>query len=124
MFLMVGLSALGGTTHLHPAAQKAFSQRRAPRSAITIGSKKIFQCIIRGGDEIIISRGIRQQTASHRHRCRRKQIVTSNAGRSPVTDSYDSFDSLNENKPPVDVEPKFSLPKKARFYKRIPFLSW
>jgi len=114
---MVGLSAMGGTTHLHPAAQKAFLQRLAPRSAITIGSKKVFQSSIRGRDQINISRGRKQPEASRRHRCRRQQIVTSSAERSPVTDSYDSFDTLREIEAPVDVETKFSLRKKARFYK-------
>jgi hypothetical protein len=117
MFSILGLSALGGTNLHAAAAQKAFVKRLAPRSANTRASKEVIRSKPGGRDHVTFSKSIRQPAAatSPLHRCRQQQIVISNAGRSPVTDSYDSFDSLSYIEAPVDVETKLSLPQKARF---------
>lgn len=108
------ISALGGTKQL-PAAQGAFLQRLAPRSAFRIGSKEVIQCNLGGRHQITFSRIIKQPAAaSYRQHWRRQQIVTSNAGRSPVTDSYDSFDSLSHIEAPIDAETKLSVPQKIQ----------
>jgi hypothetical protein len=108
----------GGGVPLHSAsAKKAFLPRLTSHSPARIGSKKPVQCVLglRTTHNSSLSSFTRRKQPDVIHRrCRQQQIVASSkAGGSPVTDSYDSFDSVTPIESPIDVEATVSLPQKV-----------
>lgn len=112
MLSIVGLP-LGGIRAVQP-----FRQHLSPRSCIKIGSQKRTNYSPERINYVnyanFCENSKKESSGVIYRRHRQSSILSSTAGRSPVTDSYDSYDSFNLIEPvDTEVEPQSTLPQKA-----------